>query len=310
MDLPAARFRIGELSRRTRVSPELLRAWESRYGLLRPERTSGGFRLYSEGDERRVRRMRARVRSGLSAREAASAALEEDSSTGHATAVSPALVEELDAALMAFDEPGAHSTLDRLFSAVSIEGAIAQAILPELRSIGARWAAETVSVAQEHFAATLIRGRLLGLARGWDEGRGPRAILACLPGEMHDIGLISFGLLLRSEGWRIVYLGQDTPLEAVFSALERSLADALVLASVERRRFRRAADDLRHVARGMKIAIGGAGATEAVARRLRATLLGPDPALGAVQLRADISGSSRGGTRIDLTAPVPGDSPA
>jgi DNA-binding transcriptional MerR regulator len=49
---------IGELSRRQGVSPDLLRAWERRYGLLAPQRTAGGFRLYSPDDEARVRAMR------------------------------------------------------------------------------------------------------------------------------------------------------------------------------------------------------------------------------------------------------------
>ena len=64
-------LRIGELSRRVGVSPELLRAWERRYGLLHPGRTAGGLRLYSAEDERRVRAMQAHVESGLSAAEAA-----------------------------------------------------------------------------------------------------------------------------------------------------------------------------------------------------------------------------------------------
>ena len=292
---PPVRLRIGELSRRTRVSPELLRAWESRYGLLLPERTSGGFRLYSEGDERRVRRMHALVASGLAAGEAAAAVLEGQDSTPRKTTVSPSLMRELDAALMAFDEPGAHAVLDRLFATVTLDHALVEGILPELRSVGDRWSAGSVSVAQEHFAATLVRGRLLALARGWDQGRGPRAILAALPGELHDIGLISFGLLLRLDGWRIVYLGQDTPLETIDTALGRARADALVVASVERQRFERVAKALGPVARRVTTAIGGAGATQAVARRLRATLLAPDPRLAVAQLRDRVVGSARGG---------------
>ena len=53
------------------MSPELLRAWETRYGLLRPDRTAGGLRLFSEEDERRVRLMRKHIAAGLSASEAA-----------------------------------------------------------------------------------------------------------------------------------------------------------------------------------------------------------------------------------------------
>ena len=71
------------------------------------------------------------------------------------------------------------------------------------------------SVAQEHFASGVLRGRLLGLARGWGLGLGPAAVLACLPGEQHDLGLIAFGLALRARGWRIVYLGPDAPIETV-----------------------------------------------------------------------------------------------
>jgi len=55
-------------------------------------------------------------------------------------------------------------------------------------------------VAQEHFASNVLRGRLLGLARGWGEGVGPRAVLACAPGELHDLPLIVFGLTLAGRG--------------------------------------------------------------------------------------------------------------
>ena len=77
MDVSESRplLRIGELSRRLGVSDHVLRAWESRYGLLQPLRSAGGFRLYSEADESRVRRMQAYLAGGLSAAEAARAVL-------------------------------------------------------------------------------------------------------------------------------------------------------------------------------------------------------------------------------------------
>ena len=62
-----------------------------------------------------------------------------------------------------------------------------------------------LSVAQEHFATELVTGRLRGLAREWDEGLGPRAVLACpsRSGERHDIGLLCCGLALHRRGWRV-----------------------------------------------------------------------------------------------------------
>ena len=74
MESREAYLRIGELSRRTGTSPELLRAWEQRYGLLRPSRSEGVFRL-SDQDESRVLRTKALISQGLSASEAARQAL-------------------------------------------------------------------------------------------------------------------------------------------------------------------------------------------------------------------------------------------
>ena len=80
--MAAPRLRIGALSERVGVSPALLRAWETRYGLLRPIRTDGGFRLYSAADEERVRSMRRHVDAGVPAAEAARLALEEAAAGG------------------------------------------------------------------------------------------------------------------------------------------------------------------------------------------------------------------------------------
>src|SRR5215208_873021 len=94
-------LRIGELSRRTGVSPELLRAWEQRYGLLRPLRSAGGFRLYSAQDERRVAVMRSHLERGLSAAEAARLTVDQEDAPAPA-AETPALERragELRAAL-------------------------------------------------------------------------------------------------------------------------------------------------------------------------------------------------------------------
>src|SRR5947208_4617869 len=122
-----ARVRIGELSRRTGVSVELLRAWEQRYGLLRPGRTAGGFRLYSTDDESRVRRMTALIASGVSASQAAARATGDEPVTP-AGAATDELGGELRAALDRFDPDGAHDALDRLLATVSVEFAITEVV--------------------------------------------------------------------------------------------------------------------------------------------------------------------------------------
>lgn len=64
----------------------------------------------------------------------------------------------------------------------------------------------------------MLRRRLLGLARDWGQGGGPLALLGSPPGELHDLGLICFGLALRAHGWRIAFLGASEALAASIGA--------------------------------------------------------------------------------------------
>ena len=216
-------LRIGELARRTGASPELLRAWERRYGLLRPTRSQGGFRLYTGADEERIRRMKEYLARGVAAAEAARLAADAETPRSGTDTTTPAIpapettatappplqaaADELAGALDRFDEEQTHAVLDRLLAAYRIETILRDLLVPYLHDLGERWAGGEVSVAQEHFASNLLRGRLLGLARGWGQGHGLAAVLACLPGEQHDLGLIAFGITLYRRGWRIILPG-------------------------------------------------------------------------------------------------------
>jgi MerR family transcriptional regulator, light-induced transcriptional regulator len=276
--------RIGELSRRVGVSAELLRAWERRYGLLRPQRTEGGFRLYSPADERRVRRMQELLDGGLSAAEAArSAAAEPEEEQGRAgeTGGWERDARRLRESLDRFDEQGAHLAFDRLLGALTHETLLTEVVIPYLRELGERWQAGQATVAQEHFAAHVLRGRLLGLSRGWDRGDGPRAVLACAPGELHDLPLVAFGLALRGLGWRVTFLGADTPVDTLASTADRLRPQLVVVSAVVTRHFEACALELAELAQRHPLAVAGAGATEELARRVGATLLAGDPVSSA-----------------------------
>lgn len=258
----AGALRIGELSRRSGVSPELLRAWERRYGLLQPTRSAGGLRLYSADDLARVAAMQQHLADGYAAAEAA--ALASRSPALHDEQLAPPTArDELAAALESFDEADAHAVFDALLARLSIDSLLREVIVPYLHALGERWERGEVSIAQEHFASTLLRGRLYGLARGWGRGIGPVAVLACAPGEQHDLGLLAFGLALRARGWRIVFLGADTPVASVDDAARSCDPAVVVVSAVDPRVFRRHADELRQLGRDHRLCLGGAGATRA-----------------------------------------------
>ena len=284
-------LRIGELSRRVGVTPELLRAWEKRYGLLSPSRTAGGLRLYSARDEIRIGRMRELLASGLSAAEAARLAREAEPA-GPAHVGAEEFARELREALDRYDETAAQLALDRMFAAVGIDAALRDVVIPYLHELGERWAAEQATVGQEHFASNVIQGRLRALARGWDQGIGPRAVLACPPGELHEIGLICFGLSLRTRGWRITYLGADTPVQSIETNLSDGPPAVTVVAAVNSERFRASSAGLGRVARKTPVAIAGAGADAATAKRLGARYLDSDPVDGAATVAASPDGAA------------------
>ena len=284
-------LRIGQLAKRTGVSPELLRAWEQRYRLLQPTRTAGGFRLYSAADEARVQRMQSLVAGGLAAAQAASLILSDGEPATQAASAPATTLEDaagnLAASLDRLDEQAANTALDRLFAAYTVETVLQEVILPYLHRLGDRWAAGEVSVAQEHFASNLLRGRLLGLAQGWGQGRGPGAILACLPGEQHELGLLAFGVALRRRGWRITYLGTDSPIDAV-ADIARSLAPAVVvLLSMTPEGFLDHAHDIKQLANQAQVMIAGPGATHEAARQTRTQVLAHDPVNAAATIDHD-----------------------
>ena len=281
--------RIGELSRRVGVTPEVLRAWERRYGILSPTRTDGGFRLYGEEDERRIRRMLQHLEQGLSAAEAARLARTDpparpdpagtDDRSGAPTAA--ALGEQLRRALDGFDDVGAHSILDRLLGSYPLESVLQDAVLPYLRELGDRWADAQASVAQEHFATALLRGRLLALARGWGRGRGPHALLACVPGDQHDLGLICFGLALRAHGWRITYLGADTPLLTLTETADLLQPALVVVSAALPELVQSALGGLRALACVAPLGLAGGGTDASIAETVGARWLNEDPVAAA-----------------------------
>ena len=273
-------LRIGELSRRVGVSDHLLRAWESRYGLLHPVRSPGGFRLYSAADESRVRMMQDQLAEGLSAAEAARAVLSAGAGGVAAPARSPVPAGSaavLRQALDAFDEPGAQAALDRLLADLSVPAVLRDVVLPYLADLGERWQGGTATIAAEHFATHVIRGRLAGLARGWGGGHGPRALLACPPGELHDLALMMFGIVLHGTGWRIDYLGTNTPMGELARAAGESGPDLVVLAAARPQVLKPLRAELASVARRAPLALAGAGATPQTATAAGAALLTGDP---------------------------------
>jgi methanogenic corrinoid protein MtbC1 len=219
---------IAAVARRTGIGADTLRKWERRYGVLRPSRTSGGQRRYDERDVARVEWLRDRLSEGFRIGEAA-ALLETD----HAIAESsPAgLRDAIVAAVAQTDTRRLAALVEQSFTLHDVETAVEEIVAPALRLIGDRWEAGAECIAEEHLLSEVVLERLRTLLGDRRPAVRGTAVLACAPGERHELGLLALAVLLQADGWLTVYLGTDTPIDAAVSTALRTDADLLCLSA-------------------------------------------------------------------------------
>ncbi|HEU5362622.1 MAG TPA: MerR family transcriptional regulator [Gaiellaceae bacterium] len=224
-----ATLNIAALTRRTGVPPDTIRKWEQRYGVLRPARTPGGQRRYTEIDVARVEWLKARISEGFRIGEAAELL--------GASVVASADGGELRRAIVdgtrASDLDAVTAAVEQALVVLAAETAFAEVLGPALVDIGELWARGDVTVAQEHLASSTVRAALLRLLADRRGSVRGVAVLACAPGERHEIGLLMLAVLLRANGWQVAYLGPDTPVEDAVE-LARELDASAILLSVTR----------------------------------------------------------------------------
>jgi DNA-binding transcriptional MerR regulator len=262
----AALLNIAAIARRTGVAPDTLRKWESRYGVLRPERTEGGQRRYSEHDVARVEWLRDRLAEGWRIGEAARLL---DETSAPPLAAPDALRDALLTAA-ADDPPQVGPLLDQAFAVLPLPVALQDVVAPVLRAIGDAWHEGRLSIAQEHAVSSRVRAKLEQLMADARGGVRGTAVLAAGPGEQHDLGLLMLAVALRADGWRVEYLGANTPVD---HALEFARAVGAVLVCLSASRDDTAAALADGLARrtsdaGLTVAIGGPAVTAARARSL------------------------------------------
>jgi methanogenic corrinoid protein MtbC1 len=225
--------------------------------VLHPDRTPGGQRRYSELDVARVEWLKERLREGYRIGEAAVLL-----GVSHTVARS---VDELrdgivDAAA-ASDVDGLHDLVDQSIALTTLDESFLGVLGPALAAIGERWACGELSVAQEHLASATVRTALQKLLSDQRAGLRGTAVLACAPGERHEIGLLMLAVLLRSDGWQVAYLGADTPYADALDLADRLDATALCFSAASRETARALDGELRAKPprKSLAVFVGGGG---------------------------------------------------
>ncbi|MBI2407819.1 MAG: cobalamin B12-binding domain-containing protein [Gemmatimonadetes bacterium] len=233
------------VSERTGLSPDVLRAWERRYGVVAPGRSPGGQRWYTASDVARLRLLARAVEAGRNI--ASVAHLADDAltqlvrgeeaaalarQTPHAFAAQPYLADAL-AAVESLDGTALETTLRTATLRLSTDELLDGVIAPLVRSTGDRWHDGTLSPAHEHLATAAVR-RLLGwLTDQYAPAPGAPALLVTTPaGQWHELGAALVAATAAAAGWQVVYLGPNLPASDIADAAAVRRVRAVALSVV------------------------------------------------------------------------------
>lgn len=202
---------IQAVVRRTGVPAATLRKWEERYGVPAPARTNGAQRRYEDREVRQIEWLRDRLAEGLRIGQAV-ALLRRNEPVETPEGVRDAIVD----ALLEHRPTKLEALVNQAFWAFPPTTTITGIVEPVLHRTGELWEQNRISVADEHLLAQLFATKVRGIVDATSSGSAGCAVLACVPGERHEIGLLCLAALLQGDGWGVLYLGQDTPVRQAF----------------------------------------------------------------------------------------------
>ena len=224
----------------TGINPVTLRAWERRYQLITPRRTPKGHRLYTEEDVELIRQVLELLDQGISISQV-KPLLEQSPGQQHGTALAETgdvwkdYQQKMLGAVERFDEHVLDSIYNDALSLYPVDVVNQRLVSPLLRIIGEHWKERETGIAEEHFFSVYLRNKLGSRIHHLNQrSSGPLLLLACLPGEYHEIGLLLFALATVNFGYRVLVLGSNTPLDQLPRVLQQQPCTGIVLSGSAR----------------------------------------------------------------------------
>lgn len=228
-------YTIKRAAELTGISPDTLRMWERRYGVVTPTRSDGNYRLYDDAALRALSAMAALVNSGWSPSQAALQVQAGQSDAHQEAPVRTALLGDPDAlarVAVDFDIAALTQALDVGFALGSYEEVVDGWLLPALQRLGAAWSEGRITVAEEHFVSAAVMRRLAAVFDATPRPEtGPRVLVGLGPGARHELGILAFAITAMRSGLDIVYLGADVPTDSWLAAVREAPPVAVVLSA-------------------------------------------------------------------------------
>ena len=237
-EMDTALYPIRTVADLTDVNAITLRAWERRYGLFEPIRKASGHRLYTQQHIDLITRVVGLLDRGMRIGQV-KAQLDAESKNvtpGESHVVVDNWKRQIDgmiAAVIQFNEAGLEEIYGNALSLHPIDVVTSKLLLPLLQELGRRWEHGEGSIAEEHFFAFYVRNKLGARFHHRPKTTaGPKLLLACLPGDRHETGLLLFALSASAAGYLTILLGADMPLEDLPAVARKTGSSGIVLSGI------------------------------------------------------------------------------
>ena len=241
--MSAFRYTIGELAKRTGLTPHTIRAWERRYSALTPDRSEANQRLYSEEQLRKLVLLKQATDEGHPISRVAGLTIEElgQLPTMEAKIVFAAATEQKAPEILAscaqaienLNEDNLITILNRGVTFLGLRAMLDEVIVPLLVVIGSRWHQGTIRIYQEHMATSVVRGFLANQLNSTNPRKdAPKIVVTTPRNQHHELGAVLAGIGATMNGWNVLYLGPNLPSKEIADAIHSSDAQALALSIV------------------------------------------------------------------------------
>jgi DNA-binding transcriptional MerR regulator len=238
--IPAGLLPIRTVVSLTGVNPVTLRAWERRHNLITPHRTPKGHRLYTRENVHLIKHILELLDQGISISQVKPLLDQTSAEITASPAAEPgeawrSYQQVMLKAIEAFDEHALDDAYNDALSLYPVDAVSQRLTTPLLRILGERWKDTDTGIAQEHFFSVYLRNKLGARIHHINlRANGPLLLLACLPGEFHEIGLLYFSLASADSGFRVLLLGANTPLQQLPDVLDKKNCAGIVLSCTRR----------------------------------------------------------------------------
>jgi len=234
-----AKYPIKIVSMRTGLNQILIRTWENRYNIVKPERTDTNRRLYTDSDIEKLRLVKTAVEKGYKVGDIARYSIDElkelikvDTPAAEIRESEDNLLDESLEMIRNYNSAGLQDILDIEIIKLSRNEFIQNLIFPLMMKIGELWESGEFTVSHEHFASAIIRNTLGRMISKSNKINAP-VVLVCTPeNQNHELIALAIAVLISQYNIKVIYLGSSVPAEELIKSSIDTGAELIILSII------------------------------------------------------------------------------